>query len=97
MVVTRRHVSYSYIMSETYTVQLTWSQWITWRRGNLDMTKEALAQVITYMGYDITRQTIWRLETGRNSPGTNTKRAVEDALTACEEGVAAAVASKVAA
>lgn len=70
--------------SDIYTIQVTWGQWVGWRRNELDLTKQGLAQVLEHLGFDTTRQTIWRIETGKVKTTEETRRAIEAALDACE-------------
>lgn len=69
-----------------YTVHMTWRQWVSWRRNELDITKAELVQVLDAMGFDTTRQTIWRIETGKVRTVETTREAVEAALDAVEAG-----------
>lgn len=70
----------------TYTVKMTWNQWIGWRRNELDITKAELVWVLWAMGFDTTRQTVWRVETGKVAVTTETREAIEAALDAVEVG-----------
>jgi DNA-binding XRE family transcriptional regulator len=71
----------------SYAVNLTWAEWVSWRRNKLDITKQNLTQVLSAMGFDTTRQTLWRIETGRVTTTPETRQVIELALDIVEAGM----------
>lgn len=76
-----------------YREAITWEERVTLYRSRYNLTKAQFAEVLESIGHDVTRQTLWRIETGRVKASSDTRKAIEDGFAHLQQIHAAVVAS----